>query len=337
MDKTEEEARGFTPDVADLEIDEATQVVEDDDVVSPLRTVMHSPPPSSGKNHFSSPMSPQVISTITRQGSIVSANTSVTSATSAFDLSMGSESNLGESYSRRHIGETSLDQSQSSLGTKNSPSKRHTSGSDPRKFLAFIVTITSYDKINNISDSVSQDGKDLYEILTNPQIGSYDIDNVVHLENPTKKQLVKGLKKFRKRARHVKRSTKSRPTTLTFLAGHTGSIQGGRRRGDYLLCKECDPRSHKRMTKGAVKIKDVFKRVLQCGGRSNILIVHGNHVGENLQGITSLKILLDMHRKRNVELLKRYGLDKIRIFWLTVVALLVVVQMLRLGAQDVHA
>jgi hypothetical protein len=287
-----------TPSTPRLEhkTDGGVEEGEKDDVVSPLR---QSPRPPGGSPPGRAPRAGLPLlpglsrsTSIMTTGTTATSVTSVTSVASTSELSLGSESSLGGSSSA--AARSSLPSLSSSAAAASSPSGRDPRpGSDPRRFLAFIVTVTKYDKINEISGAVGQDGADLFEILTNPHVGEYDPDNVVHLQNPTKKQLVKGLKKFRKRARRAKKTTKGRVTTLTYLAGHTGSIRGGRRKGDYLLCKECDPKTNKRMTKGAVKIKDIFKRVLQCGGRSNLLVVHGNHGGEALQGIKSLQITID--------------------------------------------
>ena len=137
------------------------------------------------------------------------------------------------------------------------------------------------------------DGIDLYEILTNPAVGQYKKENVVHLQSPTKKELQKHLKRFAKRCRKVRSTTKGRVTIIVFLAGHTGQIRGGRTAGDFFLCADCKPTSNKKLTQGAVRIKDIMKTVTKLNPKSCIFFLHGNHATERLLGIKSIAILLD--------------------------------------------
>jgi hypothetical protein len=164
---------------------------------------------------------------------------------------------------------------------------------DPRRFCAFIVTVTEYKYINPIPDAVRQDGIDLEEIITNQCIGQYLPENVVRLENPTKKQFQKNIKTFTKQCRKVRKKTKGRLTVFVYLAGHTGKVKGGRRKGDYLLMRECKPTTNKKLTQGAMKIKDIMKKVIKLNPKNVLYVMHSNHAKQILQGIKSIDITLD--------------------------------------------
>ena len=165
---------------------------------------------------------------------------------------------------------------------------------DPVRFVAFVVSITKYKYLNSIEDCISNDTDDLVEILTNPKIGQFDTDNVVVATNPTKKDLLKKLKQFTKRCRKIRKKTRGRITVLVYLAGHTGKVKGGRRAGDYLLTSECKPSTQKRLTQGAVKIKDIMKKIYTLNAKHATFFLHGNHATERLQGIQAIQITLDI-------------------------------------------
>ena len=164
---------------------------------------------------------------------------------------------------------------------------------DPSRFCAFIVTITNYKHINPIPEAVTTDAIDVEEILTNKFLGQFPAENVMRLTNPSKKQFTKKLKTFQKRCRSVKKTTKGRCTILVYMAGHTGKVKGGRRKGDYLLMSECKPTTNKRLTQGAVKIKDFMKSIMKLSPKNCLFIMHMNHGTELLQGIKGIQILLD--------------------------------------------
>ena len=169
---------------------------------------------------------------------------------------------------------------------------------DPQRFCAFIATLTEYKHINPLPTAIQQDGIDLEQVLTNPSIGQYFNDNVTRVDTPTKKQFQKKFKLFQKRCRKVRKKTKGRVTILIYLAGHTGKIKGGRRKGDYLLMKECKPTTSKKLSQGAMKVKDIMRNVMKLTPKNVLFVVHSNHGTTLLQGIKSIDITLDIEGRR---------------------------------------
>ena len=170
---------------------------------------------------------------------------------------------------------------------------------DPQRFCAFIATLTEYKHINPLPIAIQQDGIDLEQVLTNPSIGQYFNDNVTRIDTPTKKQFQKKFKLFQKRCRKVRKKTKGRVTVLIYLAGHTGKIKGGRRKGDYLLMKECKPTTSKKLSQGAMNIKDIMRNVMKLTPKNVLFVVHSNHGTTLLQGIKGIDITLDSEGRRD--------------------------------------